>query len=222
MEYSVLKLVTEQVINETILHNWLFWLTLLAFTLISSALSSFAVSFYKKKAETKAARADHAEIISMLKEQTNETEKIKSAISHEEWTLKEYKLLKREKLEALAISADEMKMFVFYRFDVLLNRKDSSQPSPVMKFNMLYQLYFPDLNDSCYDLSTCYSDILLLINSFSTDDLKYKERLSEERVQFMVECQAKFKKKLEIFNVKRLDFEEAASLLMQNLIKVSK
>jgi len=101
MSEALVREIAQQIVREQLLENWLFYGILLAVLLIGSVASAFIGSYIRKRGETYATKADLAELVAQLRATTQAAEEIKTAIAHTDWTAKEWKTIRRIKLEEL-------------------------------------------------------------------------------------------------------------------------
>ena len=76
MSEEMIKKLAQQIITESVLENASFYLLVFAITLVATAISSFLVSYLKKRGESYATKKDFDDILSQLKQSTKATETI--------------------------------------------------------------------------------------------------------------------------------------------------
>jgi hypothetical protein len=156
MTEELIREIARQIVQEQLLYNWAFYLVLLALLFLSHGLT-FVVSYFRKRGETYATKADLEELIAQLRATTTAAEEVKTAIAHSDWTTKEWKTLRRVKLEELLGAVYAVEGWLDDERSIrLFNRSKDSKPFPFWKVNMIAGLYFPELCDEIKVLSGAY------------------------------------------------------------------
>jgi hypothetical protein len=155
------------------------WLVI-ALSLIFGAIGAYLSKYLGKRGETAATKADFDEILQQLKKTTEISEQVRSAVSHADWVMREWKTIRRIKLEELvysAISVDswlDQHMIAYHGIVFELspdsfpderskNMEIRSSPSPAVKSAMIAKLYFSDLQSSLPEI--CNELLLESINT---------------------------------------------------------
>ncbi|MGH9958293.1 MAG: hypothetical protein ACREBC_14365 [Pyrinomonadaceae bacterium] len=147
MSEAIIREIAEQIIREQLLQNWIFYLVLLALLLVSSIASAFMASYIRKRAETYATKADLAELLTQLRATTEAAEQVKTAIAHTDWTTKEWKTLRRVKLEELVGTVYALRVWLDKEMNIRFFEKNAeSEVCPVWKLELISNLYFAELN----------------------------------------------------------------------------
>ncbi|MBX3628125.1 MAG: hypothetical protein KF892_24155 [Rhizobacter sp.] len=148
MNESIVREIAEQIVREQIVGNWKLYAVLGALWLVASAAGGWLSTYIKKRAETYATKADLKEVLAQLKATTEATEQVKVAISHSDWSSKEWKTLRRVKLEELLETAYSLEHWMDEQRNAwMFDAKKSEQRNPIDKLNLLGTLYFPELKD---------------------------------------------------------------------------
>jgi hypothetical protein len=90
----MIREIARQIVQEQFIQNWVFYLVLLLVFLVSAPISNFVSSYFRKRGEGAATKADIASI-------TKAIEQVKTEIAHSDWALRENKTIRRGKLEEL-------------------------------------------------------------------------------------------------------------------------
>lgn len=101
MSEALIREITHQIIREQLLQNWEFYLVLIAAFAVASVVSAFIGSYIRKRGETYATKADLNELLTQLRATTKAAEEVKTVIAHTDWVMKEWKTIRRTKLEEL-------------------------------------------------------------------------------------------------------------------------
>lgn len=166
MSEALIREIAQQIFHEQILLNWKFYLIFMLLILVASCGSAFVASYFKKRGETYATKADFDELLNQLKQTTKSTEEIKIAVSHADWITKEWKTLRRIKLEELMATIYELSQWLSHEHDErLFNGVKNKEISPLWKAKTISDLYFPELSSAMLLLSST----LLAFQSWSID-----------------------------------------------------
>jgi hypothetical protein len=136
----------DEILRGAILQNWRFYALVAAAALIASLLANAISSYARKRGETFATKADFEEILRQLEASTKATEGIKASVQHADWQSREWKLVRRSKLEELMDSAYAAEHWlVKCRFNNIFQGNNEIGPDPTDKVKRLSALYFPEL-----------------------------------------------------------------------------
>ncbi|PKO25268.1 MAG: hypothetical protein CVU35_04970 [Betaproteobacteria bacterium HGW-Betaproteobacteria-8] len=158
MSETLIREIAEQILREEILLNWQFYLLVLAMMLIGTIASTFLASYIRKRAESYATKADLEQLILQLRATTEAAEEIKTAISHSDWSIREWKTLRRVKLEELVESVYAVRPWLKKEINACIfdDPMDSEENSPMWKIELISHLYFPELTGEINTLKQTY------------------------------------------------------------------
>ncbi|MDO6385276.1 hypothetical protein [Uliginosibacterium sp. 31-12] len=157
MPENLIREIAQQIVQQQILENWIFYALILAVSVVSVALSALLTSYIRKRAETYASKADLKELVRQLEETTKAAEKVKAAISHEDWAAREWKTLRRVKLEELLeVSSSLEPRLEMLRRVALMGGDMPVVPEPIAKMEQLASLYFPELRNEVEAVRSAY------------------------------------------------------------------
>lgn len=135
-----------QIVQQGLVENWKFYAILLGLLFLSTAASVFVVKYLGKRAEVYATRSDLQEVLRQLKETTELTEQVKVAVSHADWLAREWKAIRRTKLETLVETAISLTQWLDHQRSVSFFQAEQKYPTPPAdRVDMLVALYFPEL-----------------------------------------------------------------------------
>lgn len=147
MSEQLIREIALKIVQEGLLENWKFYGFILALLLLAGVASAFIGNYIRKRAETYATKADLNEVLRQVQKTTEVTEQVRAAVSHADWASREWKTLRRVKLEELLESAFAIDSWLDNQKAVWLFQKESkSLQSPTDKVSMLATLYFPELS----------------------------------------------------------------------------
>ncbi len=146
MNEALIREVAESIVHNEILTNWKLYALLGSIGILVSVVGNLVSSYFKKRAETYATKADLKEIIDQIRATTNATEQVRVALSHADWISKEWKTTRRLKLEELLLTVYSLESWIDKQRSIwLFNSDNDYAPSPIDKVKMIGLLYFPEL-----------------------------------------------------------------------------
>jgi hypothetical protein len=154
VDQETIKAIADQLADQTILTGWRTWSIQFALWLIGTGFVTFLAAYWTKRGENKAIRAD----FEMLKTQLADNTRVITEIAHEDWNSREWKTIRRQKLEELSKN-----------LNLLLNETQAQAwdgltkgQSPLYaaqsfrEIQMLCNLYFPELRAVSHALEASY------------------------------------------------------------------
>lgn len=164
----VLTQVVNEALNGAIFQNWKFYLLILGLSFLGCVAGSYVRSYSGKRGEVAALKADTENILSHLKITTAATKEIEIALSHGDWVRKEQNMLKRVKLEELLVSAYAISAWTSQMTSSAFGKEQMQTDAPIDRFEMLYQLYFPDLAMQSLDVGQRYREARVAMSDIRT------------------------------------------------------
>lgn len=145
MSETLIREVAQQIIKEQFLENWKFYMLILGLWTIGLVVA-LMVSYMKKRGENLATKADFEELLQQIRATTKTTEEVKTAIAHADWNTKEWKTLRRMKLEDLIESIYSVNQWISDDTKQrLIFGGQNGDVNPIFKVKMITDLYFPEL-----------------------------------------------------------------------------
>lgn len=169
---ALIKEIALQVVQQGLLSNGLFYAVLFALSLVSGAIGAYLSKYFGKRGETAATKADFDEITRQLKETTKVSEEVRSAVSHADWVAREWKTIRRIKLEELvdhAMSVKDWSKNMLSEYGNTIENKEGIFPDfPADKSLTISVLYFSDtqiqLTQKCESLLVESANMYSLIS----------------------------------------------------------
>jgi len=135
-----------EILNETIIYNWDFYLIVLLISIVSSYIVSLLKGSGKEKGKYLAIESSLKTIEKQVALTTKTSESIKTTIEHDSWRKKELEVLKREKLEEYFLHISSLNNALNSEMiDKLFGSKTDYDPHCFDKANMIQSLYLPEL-----------------------------------------------------------------------------
>ena len=149
METSVLKQFAREVAQQTVIDHWWLWLILILVAGLVAYFGSLLGGYAARRGENLATKADFDDLLEQTTTTAEEVAQIHSRVALTEWTEKEARSLRRQKLEELLLGAFEAKAWLTAEENRLLFPSDVPNPdplpSPMEKVEAIGVLYFPEL-----------------------------------------------------------------------------
>jgi hypothetical protein len=147
MSPETIRALALEIVSQTILGNWLFYVVLASITVVLSATGAFLSSYFAKRAEHAALTADFEEVKRQLRESTALSESIKTDIKHMAERSEKLQWLKREKLEVYVVAilrgAEHLSKEMSHKF---FDSESPAAEDPLLTASMLQKLYLPELD----------------------------------------------------------------------------
>lgn len=157
MSDTLIREIAEQIFREEILLNGYFYLLMFAVLLVGTIASTFITSYIRKRAETYATKADLEQLVQQLRATTKAAEEIKTAVAYSDWATREWKTLRRVKLEELVAAVYAVKDWLDKDMNVrFFKERRESDTTPTWKLELISKLYFPELSKETYALMHVY------------------------------------------------------------------
>jgi hypothetical protein len=220
MSEALIREIAERIVNEQLLLNWRFYLALLGVAIISSAVVAYAGAYLRKRGEAYATKADFAELLKQLKATTTAAEEAKTLISHADWSSREWKTIRRVKLEEILSSVYALENWVIQKLTHLMDNKlviSSLYEAPLSQLRQLCALYFPELQPEVQAISICIKDYANRLTDLQLSIEKAREN-RETQLQLIREFSAEVKQTLNAALQEAIGkLEKRTSMLMQEL-----
>lgn len=147
MAPETIRALANEIVNQTIFGNWLFYSVLAFITVVLSATGTFLSSYFTKRAAHAALTADFAELKLQLRETTSLSESIKIDIKQLAERSESLEWLKREKLEAYVVAilrgVEHLKVVMKH---TLAHGVTPTNEDQLPVASMLQALYLPELD----------------------------------------------------------------------------
>ena len=179
MTETLIREIAEQIVREELLENWRLYVLVIAIAALSGVVTAFFSSYFRRRGETYATRADFSELLAQLRETTKAAEDVRSEISHADWKSKEWKTLRRIKLE-------ELMLFIYETRDWITDQGSSkmfgSEPSALRdqqaRLDLTARLYFPELWSDVQACSLTISQMKVMVIEASLAKLNSKNDIN--------------------------------------------
>lgn len=221
MSDKVIREIAEKIVQEQILENWLFYVLLLAMIAIGSVVSAFVTAYFKKRGESYATKADFDALIAQLEITTQTAEEVKTQIAHSDWTAKQWKTLRRIKLEELMNSINKLIQWLDEERAIRLHGESVEDRYPPMEnIQTLANLYFPELEIEVLKLHIAAREVLQLLYDFHSEIREAKENSHPDEVEEILDrCKKAFRKKNNELMAAKAEVEQKAPEILREIIR---
>lgn len=143
-----------EILNESIIENWYFYLLFFFISVIGSYLGALLKGTGAEKGKYLAIESSLQTIEKQVAITTQTSESIKTTIEHDFWRKKELEVIKREKLEQYFLHISALNNSLNNEMlDRLFNAKVDYDPLCFDKANMIQSLYLPELQKEHLEVS---------------------------------------------------------------------
>lgn len=158
MSESLIREIANEVLRDGLAQNWWTYAVLVALVAVSGVVSAFVTTYLRRRAEAFATKADFDELLRQVRASTEASESVKSAIAKSDWAEREWRTLRRIKLEELLTAMHE----AMHRLDKEMDARFFNEPmpsdfSPIWKIEVLSTLYFPEIQSESNAFSLEFS-----------------------------------------------------------------
>lgn len=160
MNPTVLEKFASEVANHTIFNSWPLFLIIGLLNLLGTLFGSYIGARSSKNAEIAATRENLDEIKRQLAETTKTSKSVEIALSHQDWIRKVENTLRREKLEQLINAAFGLATWTQEDYFECLSGNNVESSAPIDEFEMLAQLYFPELGEHTSRVEISYREAM--------------------------------------------------------------
>lgn len=146
MDASTVAAIAREIVQQQILESWEFYVIELGIVVLAVAATNFLTAYFKGRGAALATKADFEELLRQVRTTTETTESIKRTISHEDWRIREFKTLRRTKLEELMLSLYDVHHWLDKERDSCLYASPENEVAdPMNRVQIIVGLYFPEL-----------------------------------------------------------------------------
>ena len=164
MPPEAIRALATEIVNQTVLNSWLFYVVLACVTVVLSAAGAFLSSYFAKRAEHAALKANFDEMKRQLKETTALSESIIVDIKRLAERTEKLQWLKREKLETYVVAvlrgAEHLSIDMNHRF---FDAEAPANEDPLLTASMLQRLYLPELDAQHAAFLNCVADFRIWV-----------------------------------------------------------
>lgn len=172
MGNSAMPQFATEVSQQTITNHLWFWIVLALAALVCTYVGSWLAAYATRRGQTLATKADFNQLLMQAGETAREVEQIKSRISIGEWTEKEYKSLRRTKLEQVALAAHDVPDWLAGEFHRIVHKSTvteeapDQEASPIRVVYVMSCLYFPELRDHVNRLQNVHNSFIVWLRTW--------------------------------------------------------
>lgn len=147
MSPETIRALAAEIVSQTILGNWLFYVILACITVVLSAAGAFLSAYFSKRAEHAAVATGFEAVKQQLRETTALSESIKTEIKQIAERSEKLQWLKREKLEDYVVAVlrgvEHLSADMYHR---MFDADAPKDEDPLLRASMLQRLYLPELD----------------------------------------------------------------------------
>jgi hypothetical protein len=165
-----IKELTAQILSGMVWVQWPSYLLFLALGGVWLYFKQRISGFASKIGEIEAVTSQFETLTEQLKANTAIVETVKTEIAHGDWAAREWKTLRRTKLEQLLEKTNEMKAWqMLFQSERIFDSKITAGMSPEPQVELIGLLYFPELRESLYSFCRTHDEIVILILNWAKE-----------------------------------------------------
>ncbi|MYM66779.1 hypothetical protein GTP45_08055 [Pseudoduganella sp. FT55W] len=164
MNEAALAELARLIVQKELFGNVWFYITLIALAGVGAMFSSFIRSYGGEQGKFKAIQENFDEVKHQLAQTTFTAKTVEMALAHSDWSVREYKTLRREKLEEVMLTLYATRSWLARQMTAP-HETVSFEPadSPIDKLDMLVTLYFPELQTPGADFFLAHQAMIVAI-----------------------------------------------------------
>lgn len=163
MTPDLIREVAEAVLRDQLILNWHFYVLIGCASIVAGVVVQFVASYFKKRGDTFATKTDMREILRQVSETTRATEEVRSAVGQADWAAREWRKVRRLKLEQLLESAYSLDQWLdLQQSKYLFDEPAVANDAPMERLRLLSTLYFPELDKEAMAVWEAHQSILIL------------------------------------------------------------
>ena len=164
MNDAAIALLANEILKQLIFQNWKIYLLMAAIWLLSFFIQKWILSYVSERGRAAGIAADFKTIIKNLEKTTDISKSIELKLSHEDWIAREYRVIRRTKLEELMLAVYATEAWSEKAITLTHHTEDFDvASSPITKVTMLALLYFPEMHDVCDKLFSLHGALIISI-----------------------------------------------------------
>lgn len=149
MDKIVTSELARQIASNLVAETWGWWLLAVVVWITATATAAYLKPYTTKVAELDALQENMQKVLDQLEQTTTLTKRIEKQIDHEDWTAREWKTVRRLKLEEMLDLVDGI---IYWASELSTHAKEEQLNTSIFKIHSLGLLYFPELEDPVYGL----------------------------------------------------------------------
>ena len=143
--------------------QWPFYLVSIALASVVTYFSARLSSYASKTGEITAMTSQFVELTKQLRTNTETVEKVKSEIAHGDWATREWKTIRRLKLEEMLKAVLQLKEWQrLHSRELLYASKLEAGVSPALTIELIGLLYFPELETEIRSFCRIHDELFSL------------------------------------------------------------
>lgn len=162
---ATISTLTNNIIKNPTLDNAQFWLIygglFVAFLVVTTVLTAY----FLERGKLLAATDNLAGRLNDIRQTTEASERVRTEIAHRDWTVKELKTLRRNKLESLTTAT--FQLMAAMQIDAKLPDADSKfdflSQTPLIELEQIALLYFPEFEAEALAISKAHNNFCVWV-----------------------------------------------------------
>jgi len=181
LEADTLSSLAQQIADKTFINHTAVWCMLISISLVVSFFGGLIGGYAGKRGQNLATKADFDQLLEQTRRTTDHVSRINSAISLGEWTQKEFRTLRRTKLEELMLAVDADVDWIereHHRIAYESSPDKEAAPiesPPINRATIICLLYFPELVEQFDHVRSAHHSFILWLRKWRAEVIERKQ-----------------------------------------------
>jgi hypothetical protein len=145
MDSVTIQKIAEEIAARFPSYPWGFLAVQIVLTLLAAAIGAFLGEYFRERGKHLATRADFNSLQAQLRANTELVEAIKSDVGQKDWVAREWRSLRRSKLEELLEKKHDCDEYLDHYRTSVIDRKNFEARDQIAALETIVDLYFPEL-----------------------------------------------------------------------------
>lgn len=178
MTPAMIAELARKIVEQQVSHELWFYLILLCLIFLAAFFGSLVRGYATDVGKFKAIEKNFEAVLEQLRKSTSATTEIQLALNHQDWSSREFKTLRREKLEGLLLTLYEVRETASKLVTAECDVTAEAESAPLNKLIAFGGLYFPELGTFIAQFSSAHHAFVVTSLESSSIVRKAKSKVS--------------------------------------------
>ena len=165
MTPAMIAELARELVKEQVHQNLWFYVLWLALILLAAFFGSWVRGYATDAGKFAVIERNFEVVLEQLRKSTSATTQVQLALNHQDWSAREFKTVRREKLEVLLTSLLEVREWTYKMLFEKVEGNLAIEDSPINKFLAIGGLYFTELDEAIHRVYTAHHDFVIAMLS---------------------------------------------------------
>lgn len=161
MTPTMIAELARKIVEQQVQQEWWFYLMLLALIFLAAFFGSVVRGYATDVGKFKAIERNYEAVLEQLRKSTSATTQIQLALNHQDWSSREFKTLRREKLEGVVFILYEVREAASKMVTEDADAVTETESTSLNKLVALVGLYFPELTTPILKFAAAKHDFIM-------------------------------------------------------------